>query len=57
MYLSPCGAGPSTIGLGMYMSAKEAEHQRTMEMLKDNGDSIFHIFELTIPNPTYKDNK
>jgi hypothetical protein len=57
--INSCGTIPSTnyIGTGMYMTLQEAEHNRTMETLKDTdgGYNSYHIFELEFPNPVYKE--
>lgn len=45
---------PNSIGTGFFLSQTEAEHHRTLEALKDSG-SAFHIYELTVPNPIYKE--
>jgi len=40
-----------TIGLGFYTTQQEAEHNRTIEILKNSApQTYFHIFELEIPN-------
>jgi hypothetical protein len=43
------------MGLGFYTSKQEAEHQRTIEILKDQTTAgpkpTWHIFELEFPNP------
>lgn len=44
----------SSLGIGFFLSEKDAEYQRTMEILKDEG-SQYHIFPLTVPNPAYKE--
>ena len=44
-------------GSGFYISLQEAEQNRTMELLK-NTDTVkpqYHIFELDLPNPAYKE--
>ena len=44
-------------GFGFYITLAEAEQNRTMELLK-NTDAVkpqYHIFELDIPNPAYKE--
>lgn len=57
-YLMNTGtAGPMSWGLGFYCSLAEAEQNRTMELLK-NTDTVkpqYHIFELDLPNPAYKE--
>jgi hypothetical protein len=47
-------ASAMSIGLGFYMTKIEAEHNRTLETLKDSS-SKFHVFELEVPNPAYKE--
>lgn len=50
-------SGPQSLGLGFYPTLQEAEHNRTMEVLKDTTvgrKPVFHIFELEIPNPVYE---
>ena len=46
----------NTMGSGFFATRKEAEHHRTLEILKDD-KAIFHIFELAVPNPAYKESK
>ena len=52
------GSGSAAgIGVGFYLSRDEAEHNRTMSVLKEpagTGNVYFHVFELEIPNPAYK---
>ncbi len=45
------------IGTGFFLSQSEAEHNRTMELLKDTATprSLYHVFELDIPNPAYSE--
>ena len=47
-------AGQS-LGTGFFSTLQEAEHQRTLEVLKDTSlpRSHFHVFELEVPNPAY----
>ena len=41
----------SNLGIGFYMTQQEAEHNRTIEILKNSApQTYFHIFELEIPN-------
>ena len=57
--LSHAGISGTSWGVGFYMTLQEAEHNRTMELLK-NTDAVkplYHIFELDIPNPAYKESK
>jgi hypothetical protein len=59
--ISPCGASPGSgsnyVGLGMYTTLQEAEHNRTIETLKDTdgGANSYHVFELEFPNPAYRE--
>lgn len=59
--ISTCGTAPAVggnyIGSGVYMTLQEAEHNRTMELLKDQDASFnsYHIFALEFPNPAYKE--
>ena len=57
LYISACGASSVGIGIGMYMTLQEAEHTRTLEILRDTdgGSNSYHIFELDFPNPAYKE--
>jgi hypothetical protein len=56
MNFIPCGYSSSnaTLGSGFFLTEKEAEHQRTLEILKNPG-SKYYIFPLTIDNPAYKE--
>jgi len=53
--------GSATTGMsaGFYITQAEAEHNRTLETLKDTGigpaAAKFHVFELEFPNPAYKE--
>jgi hypothetical protein len=47
-----------SMGIGFYLSLQEAEHVRTLEILKDTTAAgltqpTWHIFELEFPNPAY----
>jgi len=62
--MSFTGAGTSSaissgLGIGFYLTLQEAEHNRTLETLKDTttGSSKpqWHVFELEFPNPVYKE--
>lgn len=59
LYISSCATRPgsSTFGIGMYTTLQEAEHSRTLEILgdPDGGYNSYHIFELELPNPAYKE--
>jgi len=54
---APVGYNNISIGTGFFLTRTEAEHHRTMEVLKEPAGStaVFHVFELTIPNPAYKE--
>jgi hypothetical protein len=55
MYFMSTGiSGGYSIGSGFFMTRNDAEMQRTMESLKSIDNSVYHVFELTIPNPAYK---
>lgn len=45
------------IGVGFYTTLQEAEHNRTLELLKDTDASFnsYFVFELEFPNPAYKE--
>jgi hypothetical protein len=47
------------LGLGFFITLQEAEHYRTLEVLKltSGSQDRFHIFELEVPNPAYKGNE
>ena len=49
----------SPLGLGFFVTLQEAEHCRTVEVLKDTTTGPtkpqFHIFELEVPNPVYQE--
>lgn len=49
--------GGINLGFGFFMSQTDAEHHRTMELLKDTTTprSLYHVFELDIPNPAYSE--
>lgn len=46
-----------SLGAGFFLTHIEAEHHRTLELLKDTGadKSQYHVFELEIPNPAYQE--
>jgi len=56
LMLMPTGytTGTSSLGTGFFLTEREAEHQRTIEILKEE-KAKYHIFKLTIPNPAYKE--
>jgi hypothetical protein len=49
----------SGLGSGMFPTLQEAEHNRTLEVLKDTTTGVnkprWHIFELEVPNPAYEE--
>jgi hypothetical protein len=49
----------SGLGIGFYSSLQEAEHNRTLEVLKDTTSGSnkpkYHVFELEFPNPAYEE--
>jgi hypothetical protein len=50
------GSGTTGMGIGFYSTQQEAEHNRTLEVLKDtttNPKPKWHIWELDVPNPAY----
>ena len=48
-------ASMPSMGVGFYATLQEAEHNRTLEILKDTTSSgpkpTWHVFELEFPNP------
>jgi len=49
-----------SMGIGFYLTLQEAEHIRTLEILKDTTAAgspkpTWHIFELEFPNPAYQE--
>jgi len=44
-----------TFGPGFYGTREEAEHTRTLELLKETTGSKYHVFELEVPNPAYQE--
>ena len=58
--ITSCGStasGNHYVGVGMYLTLQDAEHNRTMETLKDvdAANNTYHVFELEFPNPVYKE--
>ena len=56
MSLTYGGSGSVGLGVGFYSTQQEAEHNRTLETLRDTTSSSkpkWHIWELDLPNPTY----
>jgi hypothetical protein len=54
-YVYVPGTGHVQYGPGFYASRDEAEHSRTLELLKETTGSKYHVFELEIPNPVYQE--
>jgi hypothetical protein len=55
-YVVPPIPNNPSIGSGFFLSQQEAEHNRTLEVLKEQNSGVkFHVFEMTIPNPAYKE--
>lgn len=56
-YVYVPGTGHVQFGPGFYATRDEAEHNRTLELLKDTAipRSWYHMFELDIPNPAYQE--
>jgi hypothetical protein len=56
MSLTYGGSGSVGLGVGFYSTQQEAEHNRTLETLRDTTSSPkpkWHIWELDLPNPIY----
>lgn len=52
LYFNSVGSSSiNSVGIGFFHTLTEAEHNRTLETLKDNDGGTFHIFELEFPNP------
>ena len=53
--LTYTGFSPNSVslGTGFFLSQSEAEHYRTLELLKDTTTprALYHVFELDLPNP------
>ena len=55
MYFNPAGVSATpSMGSGIYATRDEAEKARTVAILSDKNNSIFHVFELEVPNPAYR---
>ncbi len=58
MSISTVGTSSPGLSLGFYPTLQEAEHNRTLEILKDQTATqpkpTLHIFELEFPNPAIK---
>lgn len=53
-----CTPSTNSMGVGFFTTLQEAEHNRSLEILKDttNGQKpTWHIFELEFPNPALKE--
>ena len=61
MSLTYVGYSPGSTGInlgtGFFLTQLEAEHHRTMQLLSDSATprSLYHVFELEIPNPAYQE--
>lgn len=57
MFNAVGSSGAHSLGIGFYNTMTEAEHNRTMEVLKDTSTpkSKYHVFELDVPNPAYQE--
>lgn len=57
-YTGSSSSVPS-LGIGFYPTLQEAEHNRTVELLKDTTTSgtkpHWHVWELEVPNPAYQE--
>lgn len=54
------GSGSNSLGAGFFYTHKEAEHHRTLELLREDSTpsstkAKYHIFELSVPNPGYRE--
>ena len=58
-FASGGGSGGQSYGIGFYSTLQEAEHNRTVELLKDTASGTskpkWHVFELEFPNPAYEE--
>ena len=56
-YVYVPSTGTTQVGPGFYTTRDEAEYSRTLELLKETSEtrSHFHVFELEIPNPAYRE--
>ena len=56
LYFSTAGTShsPMTHGSGFYSTRDEAEKARTVAILGDKSENMYHIFELEFPNPAYQ---
>lgn len=55
-YIGAAYNGNTCMGYGFFLNRMDAEHQRTIELLKEENQGVqIHMFELTIPNPVYKE--
>jgi phosphoribosylaminoimidazole (AIR) synthetase len=50
-------SGTHNIGSGFFTTLQEAEYHRTLETLRETTvagpKTVFHVFELDVPNPIY----
>lgn len=56
-YVYSSSSSAVSFGSGFYGSRDEAEKARTYELLKDTTDPKphYHVFEMEVPNPAYKE--
>lgn len=56
-FINSGSSSPSAMGIGFYPTLQEAEHSRTLEVLKDTSSTKpkYHVFELEFPNPAYEE--
>ena len=40
---------------GFFRNREDAEHQRMVEVLKGTSTDMYHIYELEVPNPAYRE--
>jgi hypothetical protein len=54
-YIGGAYNATNCMGYGFFLHKIDAEHQRTLELLKEENAGVqIHMFELTVPNPVYK---
>ena len=59
MTFSYTGASAANLGLGFFLTQLEAEHARTLELLREQSvptatPVLFHVFPITVPHPAFK---
>ena len=50
----PIGAN-AEMSTGFFRNREDAEHQRMVEVLKGTSTDMYHIYELEVPNPAYRE--